>query len=67
MTKGRFKDAEAIVDKVAKINGRQKPDLTDIINQVKREETVEKRNYSALDLFKTRESFIKTLALLFIW
>ena len=66
-TKGRYDDAEAVIDKVARINGNKKPNITKIINQAKLEEKEEKQYYSALDLLKTKESVIKTLALLFIW
>ena len=65
-TKARYDDAELVIDKVARMNGRQKPDISKIIDQAKLEEK-EKQYYSAVDLFKTKDSVIKTLALLFIW
>ena len=55
-----------MIDKVARLNGRQKPDISKIIDQAKLEEK-EKQHYSVIDLFKTKDSVIKTLALLFIW
>ena len=65
-TKARYDDAELVIDKVARMNGRQKPDISRIIDQAKLEEK-EKQFYSAIDLFKTKDSVIKTLALIFIW
>ena len=65
-TKARYDDAESVIDKVARMNGRQKPDISKIIDQAKLEEK-ENQYYSAIDLFKTKDSVIKTLALIFIW
>ena len=66
VTKGRYDDAEAVIDRVAKLNGYEKPDLTTIIKQAKLEEE-QKQHYTVIELFKTKESTIKTLALLFMW
>ena len=65
-TKARYGDAESVIGKVSRMNGQQKPDISKIIDQAKLEEK-EKRYYSAIDLFKTKDSVIKTLALIFIW
>ena len=71
ITKGRYKDAEVVVESVAKINGFDKPDIGDIINHVMLEnenDSEKTRNrYSAIDLFKTKKSAMRTSALLFIW
>ena len=66
MTTGKYKRAESVIDKVAKLNGFDKPDISHIVKQAQLEGNQEK-HYTILDLFKTRESVIKTLALLFIW
>lgn len=67
VTRGRYKDAEKVIDKVAALNGHVLPDITKVIEQATVESEEKTRRYSALDLFKTRENMIKTLALLFIW
>lgn len=67
MTKGKYDLAEKTIDRVAKINRHQKPDIGQIIKLAKLEEKHKTRHHSAADLFKTKDSTIKTLALLFIW
>ena len=67
VTRGRFKDAEKVIDKIASLNGHVSPDVTKVIEQASLERKGKTKHYSAIDLFKTRESIIKTLALLFIW
>lgn len=68
ITKGRYKEAGVVINKIASINGRPGPDITEIVEQAKLEDaTSSKFKYSVLDLFKTRQNIIKTIALLFIW
>ena len=66
VTKGRYEDAKTVINKVAKLNGYEQPDITHIIKQAKLEEE-QRQHYTVIDLFKTKESVIKTLALLFMW
>ena len=66
VTTGKYKRAESVIEKVAKLNGYEKPDISHIVKEVQLEKNKEK-HYTVLDLFKTKESVIKTLALLFIW
>ena len=67
VTNRRYEEAETVIDKVAKMNGHAKPDISHMIEQAKLEEKQTTKHYSVIDLFKTRENVIKTLALLFIW
>ena len=57
-----------IVNKIAMMNGRDAPDITELVEQARIEDAVNVHHrYSVLDLFKTREGIIKSTALLFIW
>ena len=68
ITRGRYKDAESVINKIAEKNRRQVPDLTEIVEQAKLEESVETQHqYTVLDMFKTRENIVKSTGLLFIW
>ena len=67
VTNGRYEEAEIVITKVARINGHPKPDLSPTIAQAKLEKKQETKHYSLIDLFKTRQMIVKTLALIFIW
>ena len=69
VTRGKYKEAEGVIERVARINGYDKPDLTNIINQIKIEVGDEdsRKRYTAIDLFRSKRGAIRTSALLFIW
>lgn len=72
VTKQRFGDAEKIIGMIAKMNHKEKPDLTKIIEAAKEsqessEDSTSKKHYSALDLFRTKSSAKMTAGLLFAW
>ena len=57
-----------VINKIARINDREAPNITELVEQAKLEDTVNAdRRYSVLDLFKTRENVVRSLALIFIW
>ena len=68
VTKGRYTDAEMVINKIARINDREAPNITELVEQARLEDNVNAdRRYSVLDLFKTRENVVRSLALIFIW
>ena len=71
ITKGRYTEAVAIINRVSQTNGREVPDVTAIIEQAKLEEEEKsqdaKHHYTVLDMFRTKTNIIKSTAMLFIW
>ena len=69
ITKGRYTEAVAIINRVSQTNGREAPDVTAIIEQTKLEsESLDaKHHYTVLDMFRTKTNIIKSTAMLFIW
>ena len=67
ITTGKYAESEEIIGRVAKMNGHEKPDIRNIIEQAKQDEKQETKRYTAIDLFRTKRSAIKTLALMFTW
>ncbi|XP_053393558.1 organic cation transporter protein-like isoform X2 [Mercenaria mercenaria] len=69
VTKQRFKQAERVVNIIAKVNKAEKPTLDKIFAEAKLEtnQQATSKRYSFLDLFRTRESTKTTIGLLFAW
>jgi len=69
VTKGRYKDAEDSVEKIAAWNQKDKPDLSKILQQAAEyaKQTDADTNYSIFTLFQTFERGKRTLGLMFIW
>jgi hypothetical protein len=64
----RTKDAELVIDRVASINGRQKPDVTKLIEMIQKETEMESdRKYSILDIFGNATLAKHSFFLWFIW
>ena len=69
VTKGRYKDAEDSVEKIAAWNQKDKPDLSKIIQKAAKyaKQTDADTNYSIISLFKTWERAKVTIGLMFVW
>ncbi|KAL4240671.1 hypothetical protein ACF0H5_001462 [Mactra antiquata] len=73
VTKEKFDDAENVISAIARVNQKDKPDLTKIFEAAKESQANEeamsarKKHYSVVDLFKTWESARLTVGLLFAW
>jgi len=69
VTKERFKEAERTVRKIATLNRKPIPELGYLF-KVAKEENEKKnaeRNYSVIDMFRTREDVKHTLILMVTW
>ncbi|XP_053392449.1 organic cation transporter protein-like [Mercenaria mercenaria] len=65
----RYKDAESIIKKVARINGKPAPDLSEIYTMgkaLKKEKETDKK-YSFWDIAKSKELRKYTVLLIFVW
>ena len=68
ITKGRYTEAVAIINRVSQTNGRDAPDLTAIIEQAKLEKSLDAtHHFTVIDMFRTKTNIIKSTAMLFIW
>ena len=57
-----------VINKIARMNDREAPDITELVAHARLEDSIRANyRYSVLDLFKTRENIVKSLALIFIW
>ena len=68
--RGKYEAARGVIDNIAAINRKEKPDISKIIAQA--EDDMKQRSkvtvtYSVLDLFKTMKMSKTTLALCFMW
>ena len=62
----RIKEAEKVIKRVARINGKPEPDVTKFITQML-PEGVPDRKYSFLDLFRNRDLLKYTLLFSVAW
>ncbi|KAL4240981.1 hypothetical protein ACF0H5_001763 [Mactra antiquata] len=67
LAKRRYDDAENVNKRIASINGKPAPNMSQVIEEAKEHENETKPQYSVLYLFKTRHSIKLTIGLLFIW
>lgn len=68
VTKGRYDDASNVINTIARLNGKPKPDSSKIMEEAAKTQPDTMRvQYSVLDLFKTKEMIKTTCGLLFIW
>jgi hypothetical protein len=64
----KTKDAEIVIERIAYINGRQKPDVTKLIEIIQKEAEVESdKKYSILDIFRNATLAKHSFFLWFIW
>ncbi|XP_052791089.1 organic cation/carnitine transporter 2-like [Mya arenaria] len=69
VTRGRYKEAETVIHKLARVNRKPVPDLTKVMDAARMEETKESRlrRYTGLYLFRCRDSLKTTVGLLIVW
>ena len=63
----RFDDARSVIKKMARMNGVEVPDLSDLEKVAMRDEATKIRTYTILDLFKTAEIRKNTVLLSVMW
>lgn len=68
VTKGRYKEAEKVINTIAKVNGKPAPNTSILMAEAAKSDSNKTSvHYTAFHLFKTKEMVITTSGLLFIW